>query len=96
MSILKLPAVLYQREALKKPPKKYIRSIANIINAHARLELYVTELVHELLRLDGPLGRQVLRADQTAGNFLIATRAAKLWKIWNVYANLQYKNLASQ
>jgi hypothetical protein len=79
--LLRLPPKRFVREPLKSIRPNLLEGIGRVIIAHARLELALTELVYDLLRIDPKLGRQVLRGDNPTANFTIAQRLLKLWSI---------------
>ena len=58
--MLKFPSSIIVREPLTTIPPQLLRGVGQVIVAHARLELYLTELVYDLLRIDYPLCRQIL------------------------------------
>ena len=81
MALLKLPPKRFVREPLKSISHNLLEGIGRVVIAHARLELFLTELVYELLRLDPKLGRQVLRGDNPTRTFAAAEQLLKLWSI---------------
>ena len=74
--MLKLPSSIIVCEPLTTIPPPLLRGVGQVIVPQARLELYLTELVYDLLRIDYPLCRQILRGNNTREVFATAVRLA--------------------
>jgi hypothetical protein len=79
--MLKFPPNIIEREPLKKVKPKLLQGIGLVIVAHSRLELLLTELIYDLLRIDYPLGRQVIRGDNPVETFKTIQRLLDVWDI---------------
>jgi hypothetical protein len=79
--MMKVPPGVFYREPLKTIPDNLLRGVGRVIVAHARLELYLTELLYDLQRTDYPIGRQVTRGDNTAEIIQAIERLVDLWNI---------------
>jgi hypothetical protein len=90
MALLKLPLNLVVREPLKSVRPALLQGVGRVIVAHARLELALTELVYDLLRIDPKLGRQVLRGDNPSANYSILKR---LFDLWGITPEVDFKKL---
>ena len=78
---LKVPPNRIVRQPLKTIPSTLLKGVGRVLVAHARLELRVTELVFELLRVNPKLGRHVLRGENPTRNFETAQRLLRVWGI---------------
>jgi hypothetical protein len=79
--LLKLPKNRVTREPIKTTKRNLLEGIGRVIVAHARLELLITELISDLLRIGNPLGRQVYEGHNTVQTFLIVIRLMKVWNL---------------
>jgi hypothetical protein len=78
---MKLPSNIFEAEAERTIPKRFLLGVGRVIVAHARLEQYVVELIGALQRLDGPLVRQVFDGASTRENMIKIIRLVEMWKI---------------
>jgi hypothetical protein len=91
-SLLKLPPNLLTRQPLKTIKPSLLQGVGRVIVAHARLELLLTELVSDLLRIGNPLGRQAYQGHNPVETFTIVKR---LLKVWGITPKTNLNSLAS-